>query len=437
MLSTIQHDIRQFDINQWSITIDNLKHVLTTVYQDFQNITSNNIINSNEAARAMHEVCRSLVKNGICKHFINGNIEEHDFFLLFKNTIQFIFEKASAEDGKIGEREWKIYRVLYELLGNLTPGKNNKKCNKIIENIFFNDKYLTTFKKCIEKIFTESSFSSYELLEDVLRHFYIDCHYATRLTKPYLLHSVVKCILSRVYLQSLDHPANYSSKFFLEACPLYIVSCAEDHSIEIVELLCSSLINYFDRMINYKSCTGFVEYLRMLNICTTVDLGRVQFTEHIIQNLFQVLNWATKIESQTETDPNDSTKNLIIPVLTTKYRSLLAITLAILYSLTVNQAILSIVKRLDMKLIEQWKPSGIQPQNIDKFLMLCHMNDNSIRFLAQNLAALQIENIDRLNQPQQLTASYIVYLSKTVNGTSRTHKGLPLSSLIGNMKSKF
>ncbi len=47
MLTTVQHHIRQLSINQWSIKNDNLNHVLTNVYQDFQKITSNNVINSN------------------------------------------------------------------------------------------------------------------------------------------------------------------------------------------------------------------------------------------------------------------------------------------------------------------------------------------------------------------------------------------------------
>jgi hypothetical protein len=250
MLTTIQHHIRQLGINQWGITNDNLKHVLNTVYQDFQAITSNNVINSNEAAKAMHEVCQALVCNGICKNFSSSGTEEHEFFLLFKNTLQFIFEKAASDNTTVGEREWKIYKVMNSLLRELAPKQHDNKLSKIIENVFFNDKFVATFKQCIEKVSTRSSGTQCQILQDVFHHFYIDCQCIRNRLQSHLLHPILRCILSNLYLESFDNQADISSGFFLEVCPSYLLSNFENCNDEIVNLLCPSLITYFSRIIH-------------------------------------------------------------------------------------------------------------------------------------------------------------------------------------------
>jgi hypothetical protein len=143
-----------------------------------------------------------------------------------------------------------------------------------------------------------------------------------------------------------------------------------------------------------------------------------------------------EVKSRKIVDPDDETTTMIVPFLEVEQKSLTATILTLFYNLTMNSVMLSIIQRLSVNLIAQWKPDNKQPKDIDKLALLCDAQEDNIRFPAQGLAALIVENIDRLAQPQKITASYIVYLTKTINGSSQTHNGIPLRSLIGNMKSK-
>ena len=247
MLTVIQQHIRPLTINQWAIRTDYLKDVLTNLHQDFQTITSNNIIDSNDAAKSMYEVCRTLKENSILSKLTDNGLDEHEFFFLFYNTLQFIFEKASLLNSTVGEREWKIYQVLCVLLKEFAPKSHDKKLNnKIIENAFFSKKFIATFKECIQQASTGSVPVRCQLLYDVSRHFYISSTHIQDRLRPHLLDPVLRCVLSDSYSDSFNYQDKDWSKFFREYCPSFIVANSENRVKEIVDLLCSRLLSYVD-----------------------------------------------------------------------------------------------------------------------------------------------------------------------------------------------
>ncbi|CAF1025317.1 unnamed protein product [Adineta ricciae] len=446
----------KLDIDQLTITNAALQdeyvvtYVMSTVHHDLQNVIENGIAQSDLAQKVMQIICQGLA-NGYRKS-IHPSIERHEFWQIFHSTFLFILENTChSSDYTLTENNTKTFKSMCLLLNSLKSSQN--KTHPVIHKCLFTDRIIEMFRKCLILVSNDSSLMiRCIVLKEILHCFClnISSHMREQIQSQ-ILEPCLRCLLSKLYIESFDHLDKEYAVFFTETCPLYISTYCTNQDEQIAIKLYEPFLKYWSciyrksfssssdcqlekfEIRNYKyNSNAFIRYLEILIICATFKSTREQFPNDIIKDLLDI------IVSLTEVHIDKSGQSLF----SIKHKSQVYIVLVLLYNLTLSTRLVSILKDLAES------NNGKEKYN-ETLIFLCKYKDRSqdeanvekkrryeekIQFLAKNLFALIIDNIDDLQQPGDLASKYATYLSSMVENSTQIHGGIHLRTLLQAMQ---
>lgn len=428
MLTTIHKHIARFQTDRQEIRDEDLKSILTNVYDDFQKHGAvNGILTSNDSFKAMEFFCKCMVENQVHKNISRPQIIDHKIFSLMENTILSILQKANDDD-------WNVFHAMVSLLTSSLPVNQfeDEKVNKIIRRIFYSDKFFIAIKGCIESLLPNNHQNvriKCRILSYVFQHVYSHTKAYKGLLRSSLLDIVVRCIASQLYTDQFSQNEEESGDYLLFDCPNFVLSNSADRHEEIVKILCQPLLKDHKKILAYRKNRThansqkneyLINYLKLLNHCATIESTRAMFTQHLpsIVTLFFVA-----VKDYVFLDGEIAINNI-------KDEELVANALTLLYNLTSNSTIHEIIKEnAPMPILLLLCDKGQQPITINSDRKKIGI-PQSIQFPARSLVALVTEDVDKLDPPNEVTNLFLTNLAAAVKNDSQMHAGVHASTIL-------
>ncbi|CAF1328099.1 unnamed protein product [Adineta steineri] len=450
ILKRVKLDIDQLIITNASLQDEHLvKYVMSTVYHDLKNLIEDDIAQSDLAGKAMQIICQGL-GNGY-KKSIHQSIERHEFWQVFHKTFSFIFENTCRINYALTENNGKTFKSMCFLMNCLKPSQG--KTHQIVQKCLFTDHFIEMFRKCLILVSEDSSLTiRCIVLKETLHCFCL--HISSQMREQIqsqIFEPCLRCLLSKLYIESFDHLDKESAVFFTETCPSYTSTYCINQYEQIATQLHEPFLKHWPYIYqkwfpallhdqsekleirNYKrTSNAFIRYLEILTICASIKTPRDQFPNSIIKDLLDIIISSTKIE----TDKNGQKLFSITD------KSHTYMVLVLLYNLSLNTRLASVLKDImqddkakrdyneTILFLCRYKDRTQDETNVEKK----KRNEEKIQFLAKNLFALTIDNIDNLQQPEDLASKYAIYLTNMVENSTQTHCGIHLRSLLQAMR---
>jgi hypothetical protein len=444
MITAIHKHVIQLRLDRQQMRDGDLKSILTNVYNDFRKHGAiNGVLTSDASLKAMQVFCKHMIDSQVYKNILRPQIIDHELFSLMGNTILSILQKANncaKNDNQLTDRDWSAFHAMASLLTSSLPLHQfeDEKVNKIVLKTFFSEKFLTALKECIESLLL-NNYQNYQIkcciLSYVFQHVYFHSKARKGSLRSLLLDSIVRCIVSKCYIDQFGKSEEVSADFLLFDCPNFVLSNLGDRHEEIVNLLCQPLLKDYKKILSYRGNRKqagsqrneyLSSYLKLLNHCAMIESTRDIFTQYlpfIITQLFEIVKEHLSLDGETAI-------NYI------KDEEVVAAALTLLYNLMSNSTIHAIIKEnAPMPILLLLCDKEQQPITTNSEQKKINIPKN-IQFPARSILALATENIDQLDQPDEVTCLFLTYLTKAIKSDSQMHGGVHASTLLVNVTGK-
>lgn len=440
MITSIHKHIARLQVDRQQIRDGDLKLILTNVFNEFRKHgVVNGALTSNDSLKAMRFFCKRMIDSQVYKNILHPQIIDHELFSLVGNTILSIIQKANnctIKDYQLTDDDWNVFHAMASLLISSLPLRQfeDEKVNKLVLKTFFNERFLTAVKECIESLlldYHQNDRNKYRILSYVFQHVYVHTKANKESLGSLLLDAVVRCIASKTYTDQFDRNEKVSADFLLADCPYFVLTNSTNRHEQIANSLCPSLLRDNKKILCYSKTQKNTDsemnkyisaYLKLLNHCAMVESTRNMFTQYlpfIVTQLFTTMKQYLSLDA-------DKIINYI------KDEDALEALLTLLYNLTPNSTIRAIMKEdASMRILLLLYDKG--QQHITTESERNKTNLTRIQFLAQSLVVSVTEDIDQLDQPEQIISLSITYLAKAVKGDSQMVAGVHASRLLMNI----
>ncbi|UJR16583.1 hypothetical protein I4U23_003483 [Adineta vaga] len=434
MITAIHKHVIRLRLERQNINDNDLKSVLTNICENFRRHgVVNNILTTQDSLKAMQFFCKHMIDSGVHQNILHAQIIDHELFILMENTLLSIVQK----NNQITDQDWGPFHAMALLLTSSLPLNqfDDEKMNKIVKKTFFSEKFFNAIQECMENLLTNSDQNNqtrYRILSYVFRHIYV--HSKTFKTKlqTLFLNLVLRCIISKLYIDQFGKNDEASQDFLLLDCPCFFLWNSTDRHNDMAKLLCQSLLKDYQTILSYRAHRKdsnpqkneyLTFYLKLLNFCASIES---------IHNMF--IQYLPTIITQLFTTMKDYLVLVDEKILTSiKDEELIASILTLLYNLMPNLSIRNATKEnapISTLTLLSGKEQLQITTNCERKKDIIPKN---IQFEAQSLLALITDDIDQLDQPEEITRSSITCLAKAVKNESHTYEGVHASNVLANM----
>ncbi|CAF3126436.1 unnamed protein product, partial [Rotaria sp. Silwood2] len=328
-------------------------------------------------------------------------------------------------------------------------------------NFLFHDKFLIALEQCLTDI-RDNQYSSsdfrYELLAMLFEEKYTVYQFKLRYYDiyqklyPVATPLILQCILNyyekeykRFYSEDdrrasrMDSDAKY--RVFLNVFPEYLL--AED--IEIVkptlttsqlDILCQKVfewshvvfhVTFEKNFSNYRLSSFLIRFLNLMNYCVPSVYFRRCTRQNfpLVENILRLLHTPSLIKNITHFCPRFGTE-VVDREIESQYYDLVIAATTLLYNLSVESCTANYLRVLK----EEEKPAVIYTLYKESK----KKNNNKDKFFCETLIGLMENDIDELEEPEELAATYVKYMSKAMNNQKHSFEKVRLSDAIIHLK---
>ncbi|CAF1467326.1 unnamed protein product [Didymodactylos carnosus] len=236
-----------------------------------------------------------------------------------------------------------------------------------------------------------------------------------------LLNVIKKCLCTIYYLDIFKQIINLENSIEFESKGTFLViDCAHYAGSYTGKLLSNDEV-FYETIIRYSD-EIFKQYLDSKKLFLNVNLNQaITYLMDILQisptKMFidhsEIIDYLLLILQQPIDDDDQSEQNVI---------ELIASTTTLIYNLTDNSKLLSIIKYKNV---------------IELFQKFSTSKDKRISFNAEMIVcAINEDKAEQIEEPEKVADVFVSYLANSVNDESQRCEGVPLKSLLMSLKSK-
>ncbi|CAF1410282.1 unnamed protein product [Rotaria magnacalcarata] len=328
-------------------------------------------------------------------------------------------------------------------------------------NFLFDDRFLSVLKKYLTDIrdnqYSPNDFR-YAVVVTLFEQIYTEDKFKLKYYDFYQkLYPAVTTLILQCVLNYYEHECNrfYTEdqqrtsrtdgdakhRVFLSVFPDYLLMADEEINRPTLttpqlDTLCQTLFNWshmifrhiFKKQVSDHIFSNvLVRFLNLMNYC----IPSVYFRRCIRQNLPLTENLLRLLQTplfvKEITDYNARFGSEVIDcVINNRHYDLVITAVALLYNLSVESCVVGHLRALK----EEDKPKILSVLNKDSK----KNNKQTPKFHCQTLIGLMKDDIDNLEEPDEIAASYVKYMSKTMNKQNRSFQKVRLCDVIIHLK---